>query len=389
MLPMRLRSALRGLAFFVAVALFGSVAQLPAFSVTKSQVDAACASSSAQYNVYQEKQRAFEEATLAWEQTLAEIAALEDQRAYVDESINRRMVQIESSTAQIDQLAVQLYMDAGGSSSVLLFAGTVDEVLTGNELLDAATGDSMAALDDLLAVRNDLDRFQLELTDLDAQLREVEAERASFRETQAQIAEEADAAFRKLSAECQNLTNQYEREQAAARAAAAARRGGGSGGVGTISGFRCPLPGSSFIDSWGFPRSGGRSHKGTDMFQSWNASVIAVADGVVSIRFGRQDDLVVGRQRLRLLLRASQRLQRLERSSRLCRAVDRIQRRHRQRLRRTAARPLRDPSGRTWCRSCESIPDCRRRLPVVWSSCHIADAWIGSSTPSTSKESKT
>lgn len=286
MLPMRLRSALRGLAFFVAVALFGSVAQLPAFSVTKSQVDAACASSSAQYNIYQEKQRAFEEATLAWEQTLAEIAALEDQRAYVDESINRRMVQIESSTAQIDQLAIELYMDAGGSSSVLLFAGTVDEVLTGNELLDAATGDSMAALDDLLAVRNDLDRFQLELTDLDAQLREVEAERASFRETQAQIAEEADAAFRKLSAECQNLTNQYEREQAAARAAAAARRGGGAGGVGTISGFRCPLPGASFIDSWGFPRSGGRSHKGTDMFQSWNASVIAVADGVVSIRQG-------------------------------------------------------------------------------------------------------
>ena len=286
MLGMRLRSALRGLAFFVAVALFGSVAQLPAYSVTKSQVDAACASSSAQFSVYQEKQRAFEEAALAWERTLAEIAVLEDQRAYIDESIARRIVQIESSAAQIDELAVELYMDAGGASSVLLFAGSVDEVLTGNELLEAATGDSMASLDDLLAVRNDLDRFQGELEDLDEQLRVVEAERASFRDTQAQIAAEADAAFRELSAECQNLTAQYEREQAAARAAAAVKQNGRSGGVGAISGFLCPIPGSSFIDSWGFPRSGGRSHQGTDMFQSWNASVIAVADGVVSIRQG-------------------------------------------------------------------------------------------------------
>ncbi|HEY5651620.1 MAG TPA: peptidoglycan DD-metalloendopeptidase family protein [Acidimicrobiia bacterium] len=283
---MRMKSAARGLAFIVSVALFGSVAQLPALSVTKSQVDAACASSSAQYAIYQEKQREADAAKLAWEQTLAEIAALEDQRAYIDESIDRRLTQIDSSADQINQLAVELYMEAGGASSTLLFAGSLDEVLTGNELLDAATGDSMAALDDLLAIRNDLDRFQGELVELDAQLRDVEAERAAFADTVWAIAEEANAEFAKLSSDCQNLTNQYNREQAAARAAAAAKAGGRSAGVGAISGFRCPIPGSSFIDSWGYPRSGGRSHKGTDMFGPWNASIIASADGVVSIREG-------------------------------------------------------------------------------------------------------
>ena len=283
---MRMKPALRGLAFFVSVALLGSVVQLPALSVTKSQVDAACASSSAQYAVYQEKQREADAAQLAWDQTLQEIGALEDQRAYIDESIDRRAGQIESSGDEINELAAELYMEAGGTSSIVLFAGTLDEALTGNELLDAATGDSMAALDDLLAIRNDLDRFQAELVELDAQLREVEAERAAFTDVMNTIAEEQKAAFNELSTECRNLTNQYNREQAAAAAAAAARAGGRSAGVGAISGFRCPIPGSSFIDSWGFPRSGGRSHKGTDMFQSWNASIIASADGTVSLRDG-------------------------------------------------------------------------------------------------------
>ncbi len=283
---MRMKSALRGLAFVVSVALFGSVVQLPALSVTKSQVDAACSSSSAQYAIYQEKQREADAAKLAWEQTLGEIAALEDQRAYIDESIERRAGQIEASGDEIDQLAVELYMEAGGTSSIVLFAGSLDEALTGNELLDAATGDSLSALDDLLAIRNDLDRFQGELVELDAQLREVEAERAAFADVVNGLAEEAKAEFNKLSTECQNITAEYNREQAAAAAARAARAGGRSAGVGAISGFRCPIPGSSFIDSWGYPRSGGRSHKGTDMFHSWNASIIAVADGTVSLRNG-------------------------------------------------------------------------------------------------------
>lgn len=30
--------------------------------------------------------------------------------------------------------------------------------------------------------------------------------------------------------------------------------------------WRCPVPGGSFINDWGFPRSGGRTHKGNDLF---------------------------------------------------------------------------------------------------------------------------
>ena len=41
--------------------------------------------------------------------------------------------------------------------------------------------------------------------------------------------------------------------------------GGSSGGGSVPSGYACPVPGSSFIDSWGFARSGGRAHQGVDM----------------------------------------------------------------------------------------------------------------------------
>lgn len=280
------RSVSRSIALVLSIALFATVAQLPAASVTRSQVDEACASSSAQYEDYLDQKAAFEAAQLAWEETIQEISALENQRAYISESIDRRAQQIDSSQAQIDELAVELYMGSGGSGSVLLFAGSLDEILAGSEFLDAATGDSMGSLDDLLAVRNDLDRFEAELVELDAQLRDVEAQQAEMTEMQLELAEAEREAWEQLSSECRELRLEYEQEQAAARARAAAQRSGRSAGVGVINGFACPFPGSSFIDSWGFPRSGGRSHKGVDMMGPWNGALIASSDGRVSIRQG-------------------------------------------------------------------------------------------------------
>lgn len=43
-----------------------------------------------------------------------------------------------------------------------------------------------------------------------------------------------------------------------------------------------PIAGTwDFIDSWGYPRSGGRSHKGNDLFAAYGEPVVALEDGVV------------------------------------------------------------------------------------------------------------
>jgi murein DD-endopeptidase MepM/ murein hydrolase activator NlpD len=85
-----------------------------------------------------------------------------------------------------------------------------------------------------------------------------------------------------------------ERRRAAEEAAKAERRSGSggsssSGGGGSSGSVQfCPVGGSvSFIDSWGFPRSGGRSHKGVDMMASTGTPVVAPVSGNVSHRSNR------------------------------------------------------------------------------------------------------
>jgi len=45
----------------------------------------------------------------------------------------------------------------------------------------------------------------------------------------------------------------------------------------------CPVPSASFTDTWGAPRSGGRSHAGTDLMAAHGAPVHAVTSGVVRV----------------------------------------------------------------------------------------------------------
>jgi murein DD-endopeptidase MepM/ murein hydrolase activator NlpD len=62
------------------------------------------------------------------------------------------------------------------------------------------------------------------------------------------------------------------------------------------AGMACPLEAPyHFINDWGRPRSGGRSHKGTDIMGLLGATVFALEDGVVS-RARSADSGLAGRQ---------------------------------------------------------------------------------------------
>ncbi|HWL37967.1 MAG TPA: peptidoglycan DD-metalloendopeptidase family protein [Frankiaceae bacterium] len=92
--------------------------------------------------------------------------------------------------------------------------------------------------------------------------------------------------------ELRTLLDRLYREDAARdRAAAAAARARNSvramprasRSARLVGRYSCPVgPNHAFRDTWGAPRSGGRTHKGVDIFAPYGAPAYAVTDGVVT-----------------------------------------------------------------------------------------------------------
>ncbi|HZI39847.1 MAG TPA: M23 family metallopeptidase [Acidimicrobiia bacterium] len=274
---------------------------LSAFPVTKSEVEAACQDSKEAYAAFLEAQDRFAQAAVAYEEAVNDVARVEHQQAHIADTIEGRKAAHQKVAETAQRKAVELYMRGAASSpSALLSVANVGDVMSSAELLAAASKDDQASLNQLVALEADLERLQAELEEVEAELREVEAQRLAAMEQQEAARNDAEAAYAKMSERCKELNRRYKQEQAAAAARAAAQAQGKSGAAAgaspqSTSGFICPIaPGrSSFIDSWGFPRSGGRRHKGTDMMAAYGEPVYAVVDGSVSTRNGGLGGLTI------------------------------------------------------------------------------------------------
>lgn len=267
---------------------------LAAVSVTKSEVDAACTDSKEAYAAYEAAQAEFAEASLAYEEAANDVAEVEYHRGRMTSAVEDRRAAMEELATTVEQTAVEMYMRGASSSpGVLLSVANFGDAMSTAEFLAAASADDQASLAELAALEGELDRYQDELAQVERELRDVEAERLDALSRQEQSRDQAQAAYADLSERCKELNRKYKEEQAAEAARRAQLAQGKSGAAAGASpqataGFICPIaPGrSSFIDSWGFARSGGRRHKGTDMMAPFNEPIYAVADGSVSIRNG-------------------------------------------------------------------------------------------------------
>lgn len=277
-----LKTHRRALLLLTLIALIAGLFPLPTRAITKSQVEKACENSRAQLAEYREARAQFEESDARYYELLNEIEFLEGRQDRAQGSVDSHSGQLADVEKQIEEQAVQLYMMGGLQSPEIIFsASSVDEFLTTTEFLTAAATGGQESLDNLVAARNDLGRWQEELDDIHDELNVAKTDQAALVDQHQANMEAEQAAYNKLDAECKAAQAKYEEEQAAALRAAQARA---SGSVQTGP-FVCPLPvgRTSFTDSWGAPRSGGRSHKGVDMFAAWDEVIYAVQSGTVSI----------------------------------------------------------------------------------------------------------
>jgi murein DD-endopeptidase MepM/ murein hydrolase activator NlpD len=274
------RTLFRVVMLLIPIGLLASMFPLTSEAVTKSQVNEACADSRAALDDYREAQGAFQSAAEEYEGAVIEVDRVVRKQEAVAGSVTSHSEELDLIQAKIEEQAVELYMRGGLSSPGMIFsASSVDEYMTTSEFLTAAATGGQESIGELIAARSELDRFQGQLDDTRVELEDVEAQKLDARNSQEAAMEAEQAAYAKLSGRCKELTAKYDAEQAEL-AARARQRASGSVQVGS---FICPFtPGrTSFIDSFGYPRSGGRSHKGTDMFAAWNEPMYAVTAGRV------------------------------------------------------------------------------------------------------------
>lgn len=263
------------------VALAGSLFPMPSGAVTEQQVDEACADSQEQLAAYREAQGAFEEAAYDYEDALNDVEFLERKQDRMQTNYDAHAEDLESVQGQLEEQAVQMYMMGGFNNPGIIFsASSVDEVMTTTEFLNSATLGGQESINDLIAAKGELSRFQDDLSVVHDELKVAEANALEILDRQEAAMQAEHAAYEKLTDRCKQLTAQRAKEVADAKARAE-QRARGSVQVGD---FLCPMtPGrTSFIDSWGFPRSGGRSHKGVDMFAARGEPIYAVQAGVAS-----------------------------------------------------------------------------------------------------------
>ena len=177
--------------------------------------------------------------------------------------------------------------NASSNQAVQQLGGATDDLGARERELREEIARQANALRDLRARQDEVQRSLESARDAEQALR-TQLERERRLEEYATLVRQAQAAARARAA-----------SEAAKRAAAeAARRastrtpstngGGGTstdGGAGQIIGIGswvCPVQGTvSFTDTYGAPRSGGRTHKGVDMFAARGTPTVAVVAGSV------------------------------------------------------------------------------------------------------------
>jgi murein DD-endopeptidase MepM/ murein hydrolase activator NlpD len=229
--------------------------------------------------------------------------------ADADAALTETQFLIEETTTASDEVVIDAFITPPGDNALeVLSAENLTEATIEQTLLDMDADESAAALTGL---QDALARYEEQRAAQEAALEAAEDARAdaeaafadleSTLSAQAQFVTQVQNALANQAAQAAptdpaeaaakaqreaeisaalNLAVENRQAAEAARAAEIARQERIEAGI-----MFCPVDGPvDFIDSWGFARSGGRTHKGVDMMASTGTPTVAPVSGEVQHR---------------------------------------------------------------------------------------------------------
>jgi murein DD-endopeptidase MepM/ murein hydrolase activator NlpD len=311
--PIR-RRALGALALLLVVALFAGAA--PALSITEEEVEQARAEREAAAAERAAALADLDAAIIRYEEINSEYQELTYRIGLLRSRIDDYESDVEALQEAVRRHAVEAYMQGPERDHGLsaFDSDALNQAVIARSIIAAAVADDVAVLDDLQAATAEMERLRTELTQDGGRLAEVriEAEAVAARMEEMFEAAEAELAgadaelttaeealadqlrreeeerLRREAEEQEQLRREEERrlQEEAIRSALGSPAAQGVP-ESVTPGFICPVAGpSAFADTWGAPRSGGRTHKGVDLMALRGTPLVAVADGVVEKSYG-------------------------------------------------------------------------------------------------------
>jgi murein DD-endopeptidase MepM/ murein hydrolase activator NlpD len=205
------------------------------------------------------------EATEAYETTWAAVETLRAEQ----QQLGQRAAELEAALADardaLTDRAVEMFKHGQASASLLVLAGAgPGETADRAALLSALQSRDQARAEEAGALRLALEQTEQLLADRAAELEAL----------QAQLDRQRDALAADLGAAQAVASDLEQRAQNRRRIDRGPQQGI----------YSCIFePGrTNFRDTWGAPRSGGRRHKGTDVFAVMGEPVLAFTDGVIA-----------------------------------------------------------------------------------------------------------
>ena len=191
---------------------------------------------------------------------------IEDTRAQLG-TLSDRVRTLKKEAAQ---RAAEIYM-AGTSTMVeaLLSAESISDVMDRAEALSHVSDHETGVFVELVRATAELSRLKAQLAD----------ERRNLLGAESNLANESkrlQAQFAEVKAEYEKIAKRLAPEQTSSSSSASAPL------LRSTDGMYCPVGGpTSFVDSWGAPRSG-HTHQGVDMMGSYGTPLVAIVSGTIT-----------------------------------------------------------------------------------------------------------